>query len=300
MRKKLYSLLGLFSLSLMGCGGTSAPITLTNPVTVSFTQCPATSSPFHLAINGQGAFRMNNNGVISYLSSGDFQLEISNSLMACLTFPAFSGNIISGTGNRLTGYNIDSSGALLSNLDDINIFWAGSMPPSSTHNITAKINLNSTVSTLSAGAFDPANPATYHYTTSVNVYDSLGNALPLQLFYIHTGAMNWHLFGVANGTTVDIGQLTFTGTGPLQSTTPLAPMPISIPITSGAITPLPMLLDPRGTIEASSAFSVTALTQDGFSFGNVIGFSIDINGKIMGNYDNGQMRQVAQIALVTQ
>ena len=304
MNKYAYLLLSAFCFLLVACGGTPTP-TIDNPVSVTITDCtntsPFSSNPFQMSIHGDGAFRMDNNGTISFIQSGTFQLEFSTTIVGCVpSYPAFSGYIISGTGNRLTGYNADSSGTLATTLSDLNIFNGGSMAPAVTQNVTAKMHLDSSVGTLPAGAFDPSNAATYHYATAINVHDSLGTALSLQIFYIHTAAMTWHAFVVGNGSTTDIGQLNFNTSGSLISSSLPVPMQLSIPVTTGAITPLVMTFNPSGTSESPSAFSAISLTQDGYASGTVNGFTIDINGRITGAFTNGQSRVLGQVAIVSQ
>ena len=49
--------------------------------------------------------------------------------------------------------------------------------------------------------------------------------------------------------------------------------------------------------QQSNAFSTTALTQDGYSTGNLTGFEVDANGIITARFGNGKSQQLGQVAL---
>ncbi|WP_031598786.1 flagellar hook-basal body complex protein, partial [Ferrovum myxofaciens] len=71
-------------------------------VSQSFTQgnIQSTGNPLDMAINGQGFFRMNNNGNISFTRNGQFQLDKN-------------GYLVDSNGNQLTGYPATSTGTII-------------------------------------------------------------------------------------------------------------------------------------------------------------------------------------------
>jgi flagellar hook protein FlgE len=72
-----------------------------------------------------------------------------------------------------------------------------------------------------------------------------------------------------------------------------------IPITNGAANPLTFaLLFPAASIsQYGASFAVSSNSQNGYTTGQLSGFSIGSDGVIQGRYSNGQTRDQAQIAL---
>ena len=118
------------------------------------------------------------------------------------------------------------------------------------------------------------------------------------------------MFATANG--VDVGSgggatpaaittVTFPANGSAP-TAPTAPVSFNVPAgtnAAGAST-LPITgvtLDLSKTTEFGAAFSVTSLTQDGFSAGQLTGIGIAANGIVTANYSNGQSRPVGQVEI---
>jgi flagellar hook protein FlgE len=56
-------------------------------------------------------------------------------------------------------------------------------------------------------------------------------------------------------------------------------------------------LDFTGTTQYGAAFATTTLTQDGYTSGQLSGFSASANGTIVGSYTNGKTATMGQIAL---
>jgi flagellar hook protein FlgE len=109
----------------------------------------------------------------------------------------------------------------------------------------------------------------------------------------------------ANVATGAIAQMKFDATGKLTATTTGA----------GAATPIPMMLsmtltspnpvignfaatmDLTKVTQYGAAFSITNLTQDGYTAGSLTGLSINPDGKISTRYSNGQTQYSGQLAL---
>jgi len=73
------------------------------------------------------------------------------------------------------------------------------------------------------------------------------------------------------------------------------PLNASVVVATGAVTPLTFTLDYTGTTQFGSAFGVNDLTQDGFTSGRLSGLTVANNGIIVGNYTNGQTRNLGQV-----
>jgi flagellar hook protein FlgE len=175
-------------------------------------------------------------------------------------------------------------------------------------------------------AIDPLDPSTYTNSTSATVYDSLGNEHIITTYYQKidsavAGADNqWQMemyvssddVKVTGSTTtatdgattlVKLGsttQLSFNTDGTLNSTTPdPITMTFAAPATelaSGA-SDQTVTLSLLGSTQNSGAFSVGALTVNGFPTGRLTGVDISESGLIRATYSNGQAIPIGKIAL---
>ena len=140
---------------------------------------------------------------------------------------------------------------------------------------------------------------TYQGATSMSVYDSLGNAHTLSMYFVKTAANSWDVYGANDGAQIGaapIGQINFTSSGAIDTTTTTMPLALSLPVTSGAGT-INMNLDLTGSTQFGSAFGVNKLSQDGYAAGKLTGYAIAADGTITGRYSNGQTRAQGQIAM---
>lgn len=102
-----------------------------------------------------------------------------------------------------------------------------------------------------------------------------------------------------------VGTLRFKTDGSIDpvTTSPAPPLPfaIAIPIsnTSGAQNPLLVNIDFTGTTQFGAPFSVSKLTQDGYTSGRLSGFNIGPDGMVTGRYTNGQSSKLGQVVLAS-
>jgi flagellar hook protein FlgE len=282
----------VFANSLSGGGASQIGIgTKVSNVAQQYTQgnITATNNSLDIAINGGGFFRMSNNGAITYSRNGQFQMDKF-------------GYIVDAENKRLTGYTADSSGTLSGGAPaELNID-TGDLQPSATAEVVGLVNLDSRNTALPAAGFDPADPTTYHNSTAVTVFDSLGNSHTLQSFFVKTAPGAWSVFTAADGVSTTAlptptATLTFTGTGIAPTVTPSNAAPVSFAVTTGATSPVPMTLDYSGSTQFGSTFSVNSLSQDGFTSGRLAGFNTGSDGTIVGRYTNGQSKVLGQVVL---
>ncbi len=168
-------------------------------VAQNFSQGTITSdnNPLDVAINGEGFFRMDSSGTVTYTRNGQFQLDKN-------------GYVVNANGDKLTGYAVGSGGTISTGaLSDLQINTAN-MSPKATSTLTNGLNLNST-STAPVNAFSPSDPTSYNNSTSATIYDSLGNPHTLQTFYSVLPSIS-----VSNGTNTGTGALTTTVANPSQ------------------------------------------------------------------------------------
>jgi flagellar hook protein FlgE len=282
----------VFANSLTGSGTSQIGIgTKIATVAQQFTQgnITSTNNPLDIAINGGGFFRMSNDGAITYTRNGQFQMDRF-------------GYIVNSDGNRLTGYTADLAGVLSTGApSELNINTSD-LQPTATTEVTGIVNLDSRNTNLTAAGFDPADPTTYHNSSAVTVFDSLGNAHNIQSFFVKTAAGTWDVFTTADGvptTTLPAptSTLTFNGTGVAPTSVPALPT-VNFTPTTGA-SAVSLTLDYTDSTQFGSNFSVNSLTQDGFSSGRLSGFSTGSDGMIIGRYTNGQSRVLGQVVLAS-
>jgi flagellar hook protein FlgE len=259
-----------------------------------FSQGNVTSSanPLDMAISGNGFFRMSNNGAIAYTRNGQFELDKQ-------------GYIVNSSGGRLTGYAVDAQGQILNGAPTEIQISAGDSLPQQTSVYDASLKLDSRKSDLVANSFDPDDPTTFSDSTSVPVFDSLGNSHTLRTFYVKTGPGAWSVFATNDGvpvgyappaTPVPIGTLSFSTGGILTGTTP-SPITAAMAVTTGAATPFNISFDYTGTQQNAGDFGVAKQFQDGFASGSLSGFNVSEDGTIVGNYTNGRSSVLGQVVL---
>lgn len=161
----------VFANSLTGSGSSQIGIgTKIAKVQQEFTQGNISNSnnPLDIAINGGGFFRMSDNGTATYSRNGQFQLDKQ-------------GFIVNAQGKNLTGYTMQNGVLSTGNPANLQID-STDLPPQTTTAVTGSFTLDSRDSALVSANFDATDPTTYHHSTAVNVYDSLGNSHIMQNF----------------------------------------------------------------------------------------------------------------------
>ncbi|MBS1196997.1 MAG: protein of unknown function domain protein [Proteobacteria bacterium] len=151
----------------------------------------STNNPLDISINGGGFFRMDNNGAVSYTRNGQFHTDKD-------------GYIINDQSLRLTGYQVDNSGNVVSAAPAPLQISSAQIAPRSTDDpiagdIRAVINLDSRQSNPATAPFSSIDPESYNYTTSLSVYDTLGVPHTLTTYYVRTGAGAWEAYATLDG-----------------------------------------------------------------------------------------------------
>jgi flagellar hook protein FlgE len=93
------------------------------------------------------------------------------------------------------------------------------------------------------------------------------------------------------------GVLNFSATGKLDEQATTLPFRVSMAMTTGAVDPLPINIDYRGTTQYGAAFGVNSLEQDGYASGRLSGFNVGADGIISGRYTNGKSTTLGQVVL---
>ncbi|MNS06904.1 Flagellar hook protein FlgE [compost metagenome] len=254
------------------------------------------NNPLDMAINGDGFFRMSNGGAITYGRNGQFELTKE-------------GYIENAAGARLTGYMADVNGVVQNGAPTELVINKADLAPQASTKYDVKLTLDSRKDVLNPLLFNPDDASTFSDSTSVPVFDSLGNSHILRTFYVKTGGGDWSVFatndGVPIGYTlpvtatnppVPLGTMDFGTGGALVSTTP-SPMVAAMAVTTGAATPFNITLNQTGTQQFAQKFGVSKNLPDGYPAGTLTGFDVASDGSIMGRYSNGEVNVLGQVIL---
>ncbi len=255
-------------------------------VAQQFTQgnIETTGNTLDMAISGNGFFITSDDGALSYTRDGEFQLNSS-------------GQIVTASGALLQGYPPLANGSFnTGGLSDITLTTNESQPQAtSTASITANLPADATPPTDTP--FSATDPNSYNNTTSLTVYDSLGAAHTASLYFINTGANQWQVQLTVDGTAVGTPQtLDYSDTGAL--TTPAngeVTFPAYTPATGAA--PMNMTFNLSGTTQYGGDFGVTAVTQNGYTTGQLTGVNISASGVVQAQFTNGNSTNLGQVAL---
>lgn len=314
----------VFAAALTGSGSSQIGIgAKLATVAQQFTQgnISTTNNSLDMAINGPGFFALDTQtGTKAYSRNGQFQLDKT-------------GQIVSSTGHKLQGFlPIPNSvpPTMGSTLQALTVPTGVNSANASTK-ITAGLNLDSRSAFIPvATAFDPSLPNTYNNSTSTSTYDAQGKAQITTLYFREAtgpGSNAWDVYttvadpnaaagvylfpappALATAATTKVGQILYNTNGTYSSFNTAAPAvaltftppgQLAPPAVVGPSTVQTMALDFSASTQYGATFGVTTLTQDGYTVGQLSGFSISPDGTILGRYSNGTTKAVGQVALVT-
>ncbi len=268
----------------------------------------ATGAPTDLAVSGDGFFvvRGNVEGVDGNFYTRAGQMHVDS-----------DGYLVNPDGLHLQGYPADDRGVLAGSIGDLRV-RPGAIPAAPTATVDVATNLDAR--TVTRGPFDPLDPGgTSDFSTTVTVYDSLGAAHDVTVYFQRTGPGQWGWHAMVDGGEVTggtpgtpfqgaSGTLAFTTDGELDVETSAAPgtwnfvgatagQAIAFDFGTSITTDGGTGLD--GATQFADDSSVSALRQDGFAAGEVAGIAVGQDGTITGVFTNGQRRTLGQVALAT-
>ncbi|MBL0661825.1 flagellar hook protein FlgE [Aeromonas caviae] len=287
-----------------------------------------TNNALDLAIQGNGFF-VTSDGLTNldrtYTRAGAFKLNESSYM-------------VSNSGGYLQGYEINSDGT--PKAVSINATKPIQIPdkagePVQTTTVEAGFNLPSSTKTLmdvNASKFDPTDSTTYSSSTSVVVYDSLGEPHTITQYFTKEAdpadptqaavPTAWRMYLYEGDKPIDIvgGTATTMATGlsqaPLSArvtfdasgkmVTPTTPAVIKTEllgatgagiITNGADGTQEIEFKLGTVTQYASPFEVSKLTQDGSTVGRLTKVEIGADGIVSATYSNATTVKVAMVAM---
>jgi len=253
----------------------------------------STASPTDMAVNGKGFFILQDNSGLNFFSrAGEFAFDRN-------------GDLVNPDGLYVQGYEVTAVAAdgtlSLGNISAINIPGESTDPPNPTTEFTVDVNL------------DARAVQNDTYSTSMSVYDSLGNAIPLTITFTKQAAANtWIATASVPATVAAPGDvsitnstLTFTATGgltgggsdPVITVNNLLTGASALSISWDIFDASAPTVSNGDITQYASASTTTFQTQNGYSSGALRGVDVDEEGVVTGIYSNGQLTPLFRIAL---
>jgi flagellar hook protein FlgE len=259
-----------------------------------------------LALNGDGFFTVKGtvDGVTAnfYTRAGQFVINAD-------------GYLVNTNGLEVQGYAGNPDGTFQSAVSSLRAPTSAIQPRATEEMVvTANLDAAAVPPALPWDDQDPAN--TSNFSTSMTVYDSLGNSHAIDIFFVKTGTNTWDYHVLASGDDLDppdpgnnvpigAGDLTFSTNGELDTFNEAT----AISVDFAGATPAQAIALDFGTDTASggsgldgitqfaSASSVSSQNQDGYSSGDFAGVAVDGRGVVEGLYTNGQRIPIGQLAI---
>jgi flagellar hook protein FlgE len=275
-------------------------------ITSLFSQGPITKTDrsTDVAINGNGFFVLKGDfRGLSYTRDGSFRFDKD-------------GWLTTLNGQRVQAYAASNDNRITGKLGDIRIPY-NSIPAKATDRIDMHINLDARLPV--SKAFDPAHPDdSAQFNASVQIFDSVGNAHPVGVYFNKTAdsTWSWHAMTdggeIAGGTPgkpemIAKGELKFDPHGKLSN---VEQNILNTSFSNGAIADQDLKfdfgreenVDGEGnvldrTTQFGSKNAIFRSSQDGFAAGYLADTNIDTDGTITGIYTNGQNRLLGQLAI---
>jgi len=309
----------IYASSFYTCVNKSAVGVRLEAVTQQFSQgnVELTDNTLDLAINGEGFFVLNSeagqDGKV-YTRNGAFQVDRD-------------GYVVSSSGQRLQAYPPTTPNSAVSTFDtgkleDIQL-PLDNMAPKATTEVELQVNLNSDETVITgttppgpAFAFPTApatdvDPTSYNWSTTYQVYDSLGKPRDVTMYFVKTAPDNWAVHvGMRDsaGVMQDVGNgantAVFTTAGVFDTATS-TPNPIAVSVGPFLTPPddngadvLAFSIDMSNSTQYhNSRNNLNDVNQDGYTSGTLSGFDVDADGVIFSRYSNGKSYVLGQVAM---
>ena len=244
-----------------------------------------TDNSLDMAISGQGFFILSDNGAQAYTRSGAFLVDRD-------------GYVVNSNDQRLQVFPPTPQGVFnTGSLADLRLVTSESAP-SPTKTVEMVMNLPANATPPPSAVFDPADPDSFNHSSSMTVYDSLGAAHTASVYFIKTAVPNtWSQRLSIDGSQVGVPQtMVYNNTGNLIApATGRITFPPFTPSTGAA--DMNVTYDFSKTTQYGGAFTVNAITQDGYTTGRLIGIDTGSTGIVQARFTNGRSEPLGQIAM---
>ena len=280
-----------------------------------------TGNLLDMGIQGSGFFVLSDNGSLSYTRAGTFKSDKD-------------GYVTSSDGTaRLQGYGVDANGNIVNGvLTDLRIDTSN-LAPKPTGSVTSEINLNSSSDAIDQTKvpFDPTVSTSYTKKFSTMVYDTQGNAHPMDQYMVKTGGNSWSVYTLIDGRNPDgslpsgegatppvPSTMAFDSAGALTKVTQPDPLDDQAENTlvvtgwkpgamingewkeNGATSKAGgIVINMAKTTQYNTDSSRNPPTQDGYATGQINNLTIDGSGVMFANFSNNQSRAIGQISLAS-
>lgn len=268
-----------------------------------------TQNTLDLAVSGEGFFILSpseTNANNLFTRNGEFGVDNN-------------GFVVNNAGARLQVFPVNSDGTVtatsISSTIPLQLPQTAGVP-TVTSLVDIGVNLPASAAVLDPNLFDPVQASTFTQSTSLTVFDSLGESHVVTAYYIKTGANTWGAYynttddagatlpiDIAGGTVGAGGQLfhtmTFDNSGVFLASVPDPIITSALDYGNGsnATGTINFNYGGNGTTQFSSPFTVNVLEQNGFPIGRLTGVEISDTGVIRANFSNGQSTALGKIAL---
>ncbi len=236
-----------------------------------------TGRPTDIALQGDGFFILDDAGGRVYTRAGTFRWDET-------------GNLVAPGGHLVQGWLADPTGVVQTQtaVQGINLPLSQVIDPVETSEVEVGGNLSADTAINDI------------HTTSIVVYDSLGEAQELLVEFEKTAANTWDLSATMNGTSLTLsstsvtfdtnGNLSSAGSVTVSGYTPPGASPLNLDLVFDSNSPL---------VQFGGGSSAESVDQNGNAIGFLTDFSIAANGTISGQFSNGETKVLAMIALAT-
>ncbi|MEM9531329.1 MAG: flagellar hook protein FlgE [Pseudomonadota bacterium] len=246
-----------------------------------------TGNALDLAISGGGFFSVRDpNGTTAFTRNGTFSVDRD-------------GFVVNPAGARLQAFSVtDPTVPTFNNAttEDLQLLTTQGAPAAST-DVELSINLDTTEFDPATPPFDPTNAASYAYSTTLTVFDSLGQSHAATIYFRQNGALSYDAHLVIDGdnaqTTTSL-PVTFDSGGALTSA---QPMNFGTFTPANGADPINLDIDLTGSTNLAGQSTVNSVFQNGFAVGRLSNIDIDETGVVFARFTNGQSEPLGRIAL---
>jgi flagellar hook-basal body protein len=251
---------------------------------------------FWLGTQSVGSFGIQGEGYFVALDLlGEQALRFSREVDV---FVSPDGTLEDGEGRALLGYPYDRLD--LSCLGPLRA--PATVPPAPTRNLSLQVNLDSRSTIVSFDIEDPSN--TSNTSVSFSVFDSLGAARTVDIYFQHIQPLTWGFHALVDGDDIEggmpgqymeigRGSLAFTDTGALAN---VVASDLCASFSRGADPDQCVSIGLRATSFAATS-KVWGLSADGTAPGTAVFAGFDPDGTARVFFDNGTMAPFGVLAL---